>query len=203
MYLYWEGVRERYIQHVKPILKNKRKSVSYLTTKLTHLLQQHALQKMAEDATNNLNDRYLLNNNITVLASLQGLRKAIENHESLIVLLHKTDHHTCMAVTHMDDMFVCHALEFDDHRGYHMSNLWCAPINIGSPILKPYTTKSDVLNDCSDFALLVPMKHNIEKTDQRSSADYAVLTKNWYTITQHGTYSLPSLSKELFNFIIT
>ena len=66
VYLNWEGVRERYIQHVKPILKNKRKSVSYLTTKLTHLLQQHALQKMSDDAVKNSNDRHILNNNITV-----------------------------------------------------------------------------------------------------------------------------------------
>ena len=84
-----------------------------------------------------------------------------------------------------------------------MSNLWFAPIIIGSPISKPYTTKNDVLNNCSDFALLVPMKHIIGNKDQRSSADYAVLTKNWYTRTQYGTYSLPSLSRELFHFIIT
>ena len=151
VYLYWEGVRERYIQHIKPILKNKRKTVSYLTTKLTHLLQRHALEKMSSDSQSHLNISPTLYNNITIFASLSTLEKAINNHESMIVVLHKKEHHCCIATTRMDDMFVCHELKFNDHCGYHVSNLWFAPVSIGPPISKPFTSKDDVLNNSADI----------------------------------------------------
>ena len=44
IYLHWEGVRERFIQHVKPSLINMRSSVSYLVKKMKQIYQDNTLQ---------------------------------------------------------------------------------------------------------------------------------------------------------------
>ena len=90
---------------------------------MTHLLQQNALQKMSADSRTNSNISQTLNNNITVFASLSMLQQAIHNHENMIVVLHEKEHHACISTTWIDDMFVCHELKFNDHCGYHVSNL--------------------------------------------------------------------------------
>ena len=169
---------------------------------MTHLLQRHALEKMSSDSQSHLNISPTLNNNITIFASLSTLEQAINNHKSMIVVLHKKERHVCIATTRMDDMFVCHELKFNDHCGYHVSNLWFAPVSIGPPISKPFTSKDDVLNNSADIALLMPLTNYKYNEDPRCNSHYVVLTKNWYTRTQHGTYCLPSLSRELFQFII-
>ena len=43
VYLHWEGVKERYIQYAKPMLKNNRRSVTYLCTKFQQILQNNAI----------------------------------------------------------------------------------------------------------------------------------------------------------------
>ena len=58
----------------------------------------------------------------------------------------------------MDDMFVCQELKFDNHCGYYVSNLWFAPVSIGLPISRPFTSKDDVLSNSSDIGLLMPLK---------------------------------------------
>ena len=110
---------------------------------------------MSADTQTNLNIGQTLNNNITVFASLSMLQQAINNHEIMIVVLHEKEHHVCIATTRMDDMFVCHELKFNDHCGYHVSNLWFAPVAIRPPISKPFTSKHDLLSNSSDIALLI------------------------------------------------
>ena len=44
MRLYWEGVNERYIQFIKPYLKNMRSSTSFLITKLSQIHKTNVLK---------------------------------------------------------------------------------------------------------------------------------------------------------------
>ena len=58
VYLHWEGVRERFIQHVKPALANMRTSVSYLVKKLNQIHQDNMLQLMYDNHVNVSNHTY-------------------------------------------------------------------------------------------------------------------------------------------------
>ena len=52
IYLHWEGVQERFIQHVKPSLINMISSVSYLVKKMKQIHQDNTLHLMYENHVN-------------------------------------------------------------------------------------------------------------------------------------------------------
>ncbi len=49
LYLHWEGVREKFIQHVKPALTNMRTTVSYLVTKLEKIHHDQTLEMLYDN----------------------------------------------------------------------------------------------------------------------------------------------------------
>ena len=204
IYLYWEGVKERYIQHIKPILKNKRKSVTYLTTKLQQLMQQNALQLLQERGKSNQNKNYKRYNDIFVYTNRNALKHAIQNHDIVtVVIIYNTNEYDCMAITKMDDMYVCHPILFNDDVGYHKFNLWFAPITLGSPISKPYTGIEEIIRSTFDVGLLIPDKSKELSSNFDYPISYLIISKNWYIRTQSNTFNLPKLSQELFRHINT
>ena len=204
IYLYWEGVKERYIQHIKPILKNKRKSVTYLTTKLQQLMQQNALQLLQERGKSNQNKNYKRYNDIFVYTNRNALKHAIQNHDIVtVVIIYNTNEYDCMAITKMDDMYVCHPILFNDDVGYHKFNLWFAPITLSSPISKPYTGIEEIIRSSFDVGLLIPDKSKELSSNFDYPISYLITSKNWYIRTQSNTFNLPKLSQELFRHINT
>ena len=47
--LHWEGIHERYIQNIKPYLKNMRTATSFLITKLDHIHKNNILKNQLID----------------------------------------------------------------------------------------------------------------------------------------------------------
>ena len=205
VYLYWEGVKERYIQHIKPILKNKRKSVTYLITKLQHLMRQNALQLLQNRVQSNQNKNYKRYNDIFVYTNRGGLTHAIQNHEiiTVVIICNTNNEYECVAITRMDDMYVCHRIIFNDDIGYHKFNLWFAPNKLGSPVSKPYTSLDEILASSFDVGLMIPDKSKISPSNIDYSISSFIITKNWYVRTQCNTFNLPKLSQELFRHINT
>ena len=103
--LFWEGERERYIQHVKPLLTQLRHSTSFLVTKLERLYQlsaiDYVLQSMPQSPLSNhfvqSNDRhfdYVIYKNIDNVNQMlsdgepiSGIQMTIANHQCYYVIV--------------------------------------------------------------------------------------------------------------------
>lgn len=196
IYLYWEGVKERYIQYVKPLLKNKRKSVSYLTTKLQFLLQQNALDILKDQHQTNEFKVYERYNNTFIFASITDLEERHKNHECLTVLIHNQTVTEYVALCKQNEKIKYYNVYFDDDLGFHKYNLWFAPIIIKEVDSDKNPSFSEMQNMCEQSALLI----SIHSNDNSSGTlhGYTLLSSNWLVRTQTGTLELPKISRELF-----
>ena len=198
VYLYWEGVKERYIQHIKPFLKNKRRSVSFLKTRLQQLLQQNALELTKEQLHIYNVTQYSRYDDISVFVSSVSLQESIQQNEPINVVILNNEEKSIVAVIQKDDMFELQCLMFDDNTGFHKNNLWFAPVKIDKLLSTKYKSLQNIQLECVDVALIIPYEKtsNIKGDDDWSG--YSLFTKNWFIRTQDGSVCLPRLSQDLF-----
>ena len=123
VYLHWEGVKERYIQFVKPILKNKRRSVTYLCTKFQQILQNNAIDIQNMRYQHSSAKPYHRHKDIVIFASKTNVDDKIRNHESLPVIIKLSHPITCYVLYKQNDMYRRYNIQFDDDLGFHKCNL--------------------------------------------------------------------------------
>lgn len=196
IHLYWEGVKERYIQYVKPILKNKRKTVSFLSTKVHQLLQNNALDLLKNRFSKHTPKVYSRYNNIYVFSTNKDLEEKINNGESFSVMIRKTHVIEIFAICKKNDTFGCYPLIFDDNQGFHKYNLWFAPLNIKKGPSRMEIHKETIASSQDYAGLLVSFQ--AEKNLYEKNIYYTLLSSDWSTRSQTGLLELPSLSRELF-----
>ena len=130
VYLHWDGVNERYIQHVKPFLKNMRTSTSFLLTKLQRLHRNCAMEHIHTSFNSMNTPSYERYNDVVIYNDISDVNNNIENGESISgVVIEKKQPVYCV-VTHKYNMYQLYALRFNDDDGFHRCNQWYSPMSV-------------------------------------------------------------------------
>jgi len=197
LYLYWEGVKERYIQYVKPILKNKRKSVSFLCTKLQQSLRQNALNILKEQHQNYEFKTYYRYSDIHIFASKTDLEEHIKNNDCITIMIKEDDNKIeYVAICKCNDTMEYYSVLFDDNVGYHKYNLWFSPVKLHKLNIDEGELVRDIRSIYNHCAILISLDFDRESSNLNHG--YTLLSSNWMTRTQNGSLELPTLSRELF-----
>ena len=84
---YWEGSRERYIQLVKPFMKNNRDTDTYLHLQMKHVLSSTMLKNIMTEVSQSSNKKYSRYNNIRRYKNTQEVVDCINNKNQFPLLL--------------------------------------------------------------------------------------------------------------------
>ena len=198
VYLYWEGTKERYIQYVKPMLKNKRKTTSYLCTKFQQILQNNAVHLYNSQFQTSILKKSNRYKDVYVFSSEQSLKDNIENHENIPIIIKCSSPIMYLVLHKQNSMITYKTISFNDGDGYHKCGLWFAPIKIVDFRIPQYNSTDEILNDNDQCAILV---HDSSKKTNESqiTTRYTVLSSTWDVRIQDGQMKLPKISRELIN----
>ena len=98
VHLHWEGVKERYIQYVKLMLKNKRRSVTYLCTKFQPILQNNVIDIQHMRYERSSARQYHCHKDVIVFPTKDIINDRIKCQESLPVIIKKAPSLLCLGV---------------------------------------------------------------------------------------------------------
>ena len=203
---FWEGERERYIQHIKPLLSQLRHSTSFLVTKLERLYQDIALDYVLESIPNSVNAQlsgptYERNNDFLVYKDLDTLNQLILRNEPISGIVIGCDtrseqnHRPCVVVKNNEDSLTCHYIVFNDRTGYKKCAHYYMKLNQfisndDNSLL--YRNKLHLNRDTHHFILLIP---NLEKGH---SSDYTVLSDEWTYLQDDSSLNFCQVQYNLF-----
>ena len=129
MRLYWEGVNERYIQYIKPHLKNMRSSTTFLILKLDNIHKTNVLKYQLLNPLCNIKkyDRF---KDCKKYKDLETVIDSIGKGNTLIGVIYKLND-TIQGVgvlvkDSIQDIII--KLRIDDESGYHLNHLWFTKI---------------------------------------------------------------------------
>ena len=200
LYLHWEGVREKFIQHVKPTLTNMRTTASYLVTKLEKIHRDQTLEMFYDNTIIKRQQQYNRYDDFETFKNTKEITHRFENNlpiTGITINLAKT---TYGVIVQSKMTYEYHSIEFDDNNGFHRSNLWYTKIKLMNNSILSFTSKEEIVQKTEDYVLFVPLYS--EEID--TSKEYTVLSKNWKCRSVNNrlstfTPSIPSLQ----NFINT
>ena len=175
VYLHWDGVNERYIQHVKPLLKHMRTSISYLSTKLQRLHRNSAMEHIytpCEKMEVSVYERY---NDIVIYKDIDDVSSCIKNSESISGVIIEKNHPVYCVVTHNHNMYQLYALRFNDDDGFHRCNQWYSPMSVEQNEIMSIVQLQDLYGKTFDCALVIPYGVGLVQ----KVVYYTVITKSW------------------------
>ena len=193
---YWEGSRERYIQLVKPFMKNNRNTSSYLKTQLKNVLSVTILKQIVSDLQTHgetqkqRSSRY---NDVRRYRSLNEIIDALEHKEAIqcIQVMDSSGNKQVCTVTGRTSPFTLHTLSCDDSKGFNSCGLYYCPISINLDasfmICQTVEDLQSVIKSC-----IICVSH----LEKRS---YIMLTDDWLYRFENGEFYLPSFANVISN----
>ena len=205
---FWEGERERYIQHIKPLLKDLRHSTSFLLTKLERLYQANAIDYVQDSLFQNDDTLPLVpiherNNDFIVYKNIDIVKQSIAKNEPIsgIELWCKQRSKTkvfCVAVKTPHNTIHCHPIIFDRDNGYKRCGHSYKHINAiheRTQLVISFDNKTDVARNALHYILLIP---NLEEDKQ---SDYTVVSSEWTYLKDDMTLGFCAIQYNLFTKI--
>ena len=203
---FWEGERERYIQHIKPLLSHLRHSTSFLLTKLERLYQFIALDYVIESIPNGIGasisepnyERYtdfIIYKNLETVNKLLAENKPISGIELNVTSLTNNTNSFCVVIKTAHQSLTCYKIVFLETDGYIRCAHFYKDIQLfveNVNILSIYQSKHHLQTNIVDFILLVP---NLEKNNK---LDYTILTSEWMYLNQDMTTKFCEIQQKLF-----
>ena len=175
VYLHWEGVRERFIQNIKPVLTNMRTTVSYLTKKLQKVHQDSILEILYDSHINTDCKNQNRYDDFETFETLAEVNNRIQNNDCIsgvTILFAKAIYGVIIKSKTSYDF---HPFEFDDDNGFHSMNLWYAKVKVKDEYIISFLSKDQLSRKVSDYILAVPFDPNITK----EKSEYTIISKNW------------------------
>ena len=204
--LYWEGTCERYIQYVKPLMKNMRNTTSYLAIQLHNLQQSNTLNHISE--LHELNPICQTSNSRLKNSKLYSDTKCIEdaiNHHEPFLCLHEvaSDNNNVQdifcVVEHANNVHHKYQVVCDDDNGTYKYGQWYTQISItrGTIFNESCTQQQE---QCGEYisVIAIPL---IFQNDEYDSL-YAFVNEHWQCRTCNGSMYLPEISQELIRNIM-
>ena len=175
--LYWEGHRERYIQVIKPILANKRTSVSYLQTKLKKVYKLSTFGNVLQNKIDNEKVKdYKRFEDLKVYYNITKLNKKAKDFESIGGIILQNKSNTVITIVKTENVFLGYEVIVQVSKMFYKCNLPFFPISLSEHPIMKFSNKSDIVNSTSDYVMIIPFIPGNSKTH---SNGYAFLTKNW------------------------
>ena len=180
--LHWEGIKEKFIQNVKPILKNKRTSATYLVTKLEKIYKKNNFNLIMSRWDNDSNKKkYKKYKDVKFYKSYQEVNLSIQSYESISGLILKEQPNKIFIVAKMNHQFNLHKLILDWSCAFIRANLWYYPIQIKTKPMYIFDSYDDLLDEIHDYTLLIPFF--TKKVDSENG--YTMFTKSWKVLNEH------------------
>ena len=204
---FWEGERERFIQHVKPLLANLRHSTSFLVTKVERLYQSIALDHVLETIPNRvsqniINSTYERNNEFIVYKDIESVNKHLNDKKPIsgieICIQQETNtmQSFCVVLKEKDQKFACYRIKMSSpETGYKRCALFYVGIDLFVPeinIIASYETKSQLQSHIKHMILLIP---NMADSKER---DYTIVSDEWLYLNDDLSLGFSRIQQNLF-----
>ena len=205
---FWEGERERYIQHIKPLLTNLRHSTSYLVTKLERLYQLDAIDYVQQslhndDSHDSFMPNYERNSDFIVYKNVTIINQLISSGDPIsgVHISNNDDDNTtsfCVAVSTTNTNINCYEIQFGSQKGYkRCGHFFKRILSIKERIQQThlYDTKAELAKKALHFILFIS---NYEEGKQR---DYTIVSNEWTYLKDDMTLGFCTIQNNLFNEI--
>ena len=173
--LHWEGLKEKFIQKVKPFLSNKRTRVSYLVTKLEKIHRQNNFDSIVNNHVLDETTYYERISEFQRFKSLNELDECLKNFESFSGVVMKSSPNKIFIVHDTNDEIRLHRVKFSSNDRFLKSNLWFYSVSIkNNPtyIFNEYKILDEEIHDCVMLVAYFP-------GDNFDQNGYTVISKNW------------------------
>ena len=197
VYLHWEGVRERFIQVAKPLMKNMRTSLTYLCIKLQEIHCKSVMRSVLYDANDSELKQYDRLSSLRSFSSYDKLNHDLNNFNCFLGFLHKIDK-LQYAIVKSKIGYNIHRILFDDGFGFHKNNQWFAPIATFEEVNFHSIAKEEISSIIKDHILYIPY----DTTNLTGINGYAAISKSWLSRKEDGHFSLPIISSYLFSSVV-
>ena len=203
---FWEGERERYIQHIKPLLSQLRHSTSFLVTKLERLYQHIALDYILETIPNSVmaklkgptyerNCDFLVYKDVEAVNALISKNQPLSGIEIRIVTNAGERNKFCIVVKHMEDSYNCYEIIFDSDNGFKRCAHFYSEVQFlieNTNCIHTYNTRRQLLDDICHHILLLP---NLQ---QNNKQDYTIISNEWTYLQEDLSLSFCCIQNNLF-----
>ena len=185
---YWEGSRERYIQLVKPFMKNNRSTASYLQIQLKNVLSQTILTQVESSLSSQefIEKHHARYSGIRRYRSLNDVLYAVDNYEPIqcvTVLDNEGNEHIC-TVTGRFAPFTLHSIICNDFEGFNHCGLYYCPIRMKTDSSLMICDTIEDLQKKVIFGVVC-----ISLVERQS---YMIFNNDWLYRYEDGTFAVPS-----------
>ena len=186
--LHWEGVKERYIHQIKPILTNIRPTTSYLKTKMEEMHRRQNFDVMT--GTNEINKtvkkfQVKRNDDIKQYYSFFSVKEKMINYECIAGVMFKGDIHNIYILISESKNVALHPLQIkEENISYRLNVCYFHDIELRSSpstIIPKYKLRDE---NIYDYLIMVPYHHGEIDRDN----GFAFITKSWKILNQNMTF---------------
>ena len=191
--LHWEGIHERFIQCVKPMLKNMRSSTSFLRIRMQNIHNDTIMNNiLRKNNTIISRKKYIRFKDIHIYNHVRHIQAHIDSGKCLMAVLFDIDEENtyqfCVIVRH-DSEIKCIPINFKDNEGLAFNNCWFTPIELNEEKSRAYLQMCSLIHDICDYSVLI-----CYETHDESKKRFSVICKSWRTRNNHGLVELPSIT---------
>ena len=189
--LHWEGIYERYIQHVKPHLKNMRNSTSFMVQKLQEIHSHNFMEYVIMNRLKDCKKKYNRFRHTHLYGSENEILRAINEKKCIIGFFINMDSGVLyLGLKSNDKKNLVGTVTFEDGIGIHLNNCWFSPIKYETSSNCPKINFFEEDNQVNiDYAILIPFLHFEDKIVR-----YTFITRSWRVRNCYGDIILPTVS---------
>lgn len=192
--LHWEGIHERFIQYVKPHLKNMRTTTSYLLLKLQEIHDHNVLKEILIDEECIKPLAWKRYKSTLVYKTNCLVKQLIREGNCIMACIIHSDHSQNIDRVNVgiryDKVVKLGTIVFDDSNGYHLNNQWFCTIEyIDTDLNDESLSMNDFNNNISDHVILVPSNSFADNKTR-----FSVIAKSWLTRNYESKMVLPNVS---------
>ena len=198
--LYWEGLNEKFIQKVKPLLKNKRTRVSYLVTKLEKMHRHNNFEVIVSefDSDHFVSD-YDRISDFQRFKSTYITESCLQNFESISGVVTKHHPNKIYIVHEIGAQIQLHRLILSEQQSFVKSNLRYYSVSLKKTPNYIFSEYNFLLEELKDMVIIIPF-HPGKKSTQNG---FTVISKNWQVFDIENGFNHYQPNINLLNKIIS
>ena len=190
--MHWEGIHERFIQCVKPHLKNMRSTTSFLTNRLKKMHTNNVMENLISTKNKQAKRKtYKRFRDIKVYKCPSVISSYIQSGKSFIAII-TNDNSICLKkhyiVVKTKTQYYLYVYKFIDSDGDHFLNQWFCPIELEPNPEHQFASIDEIQSIIEDYCILIPYVH------KDNVMRYTLITKSWKYRNYFGELVFPSVS---------
>ena len=191
--LHWEGIHEKFIQCVKPMLKNMRSTTSFLNTRLQQIHNNCVIENIFRaDIPGSKRKNYMKFRNIHLYKSMEELSDNINVGKCIMAVSishYSTEEISIGGLVRDQEDFLYVPIQCIDSHGLFLNHIWFTPLRLEVNATFRYSNIEHIMNVVVDFLLLYPAQE-----DHSNIYVYSTMSKSWKIRDQYGDMAIPSMN---------